>query len=58
MAGFWYATGAMLIAFAPPFPVVMIGLMLMGIGGGFYDTCLTGVISHVGALMILCVRIH
>ncbi|CEL55801.1 Bypass of stop codon protein 6 OS=Saccharomyces cerevisiae (strain ATCC 204508 / S288c) GN=BSC6 PE=1 SV=1 [Rhizoctonia solani AG-1 IB] len=46
MAGFWYATGAMLIAFAPPFPVVMIGLMLMGIGGGFYDTCLTGVISH------------
>ncbi|CAE6453919.1 unnamed protein product [Rhizoctonia solani] len=46
MAGFWYASGSLLIAFAPPFPTVIAGLVLMGLGGGFYDTCLTSVVSH------------
>ncbi|CUA69041.1 hypothetical protein RSOLAG22IIIB_08291 [Rhizoctonia solani] len=46
MAGFWYASGSLLIAFAPPFPAVIAGLVLMGLGGGFYDTCLTSVVSH------------
>ncbi|KAH7341369.1 hypothetical protein B0J17DRAFT_646256 [Rhizoctonia solani] len=46
MAGFWYASGSLLIAFAPPFPAVMAGLVLRGLGGGFYATCLTSVASH------------
>ncbi|CAE6406651.1 unnamed protein product [Rhizoctonia solani] len=46
MAGALYGGGALLISFAPPFPVVIIGLTLMGFGGGFYEACLTSVVSH------------
>ncbi|QRW18317.1 major facilitator superfamily transporter [Rhizoctonia solani] len=46
MAGILYGGGSLLISFAPPFPVVMVGLCLMGFGGGFYEACLTSVISH------------
>ncbi|KEP52042.1 MFS transporter [Rhizoctonia solani 123E] len=46
MAGVLYAGGALLISFAPPFPAVVVGLCLMGFGGGFYEACLTGVVSH------------
>ncbi|KAH7341363.1 major facilitator superfamily domain-containing protein [Rhizoctonia solani] len=46
MAGVLYGGGSLLISFAPPFPVVMVGLCLMGFGGGFYEACLTSVISH------------
>ncbi|CAE6363116.1 unnamed protein product [Rhizoctonia solani] len=53
MAGFWYAIGSLLLAFAPPFPVVIIGLVLMGLGGGFYDTCLTGVVSQFESTNIM-----
>ncbi|EUC56936.1 MFS transporter [Rhizoctonia solani AG-3 Rhs1AP] len=46
MAGILYGGGSLLISFAPPFPLVMVGLCLMGFGGGFYEACLTSVISH------------
>ncbi|KDN40756.1 hypothetical protein RSAG8_07931, partial [Rhizoctonia solani AG-8 WAC10335] len=46
MAGIFYGGGSLLISFAPPFPLVMVGLCLMGFGGGFYEACLTSVISH------------
>lgn len=46
MAGILYGGGSLLISFAPPFPIVMVGLCLMGFGGGFYEACLTSVISH------------
>ncbi|GAB1525154.1 major facilitator superfamily transporter [Rhizoctonia solani] len=46
MAGALHGGGALLISFAPPFPVVIIGLTLMGFGGGFYEACLTSVVSH------------
>ncbi|KDN38429.1 hypothetical protein RSAG8_09523, partial [Rhizoctonia solani AG-8 WAC10335] len=46
MDGALYAGGALLISFAPPFPVVVVGLCLMGFGGGFYEACLTSVVSH------------
>ncbi|CAE7060503.1 unnamed protein product [Rhizoctonia solani] len=46
MAGALYGGGALLISFAPPFPVVVVGLCLMGFGGGFYEACLTTVVSH------------
>lgn len=49
MAGVLYGGGALLISFAPPFPVVVVGLCLMGFGGGFYEACLTTVVSHVSA---------
>ncbi|CAE6424734.1 unnamed protein product [Rhizoctonia solani] len=55
MAGFWYAIGSLLIAFAPPFPAVMAGLVLMGLGGGFYDTCLTSVVSHFESTKLMSV---
>ncbi|KAF8599583.1 MFS general substrate transporter [Ceratobasidium sp. AG-I] len=45
-AGCLYASGSLLISFAPPFPAVMAGLVLMGLGGGFYEASLTSVISH------------
>ncbi|CAE6479580.1 unnamed protein product [Rhizoctonia solani] len=45
-AGVFYAGGALLISFAPPFPLVVVGLCLMGLGGGFYEACLTSVASH------------
>ncbi|KAJ3513496.1 hypothetical protein NLJ89_g2914 [Agrocybe chaxingu] len=45
-AGVLYAGGSLLIAFAPPFSLVMVGLALMGFGGGFYAACLTSVIAH------------
>lgn len=48
-AGFLYASGSLIISFAPPFPVVMAGLVLMGLGGGFYEASLTSVISHVSS---------
>jgi hypothetical protein len=50
MAGALYGGGALLISFAPPFPVVIIGLTLMGFGGGFYEACLTSVVSHVSII--------
>ncbi|CAE7226206.1 unnamed protein product [Rhizoctonia solani] len=46
MAGVLYGGGSLLISFAPPFPAVMVGLCLMGFGGGFYEACLTSIISH------------
>ncbi|KAG8732410.1 hypothetical protein FRC11_013868 [Ceratobasidium sp. 423] len=46
MAGALYGGGALLISFAPPFPVLIVGLCLMGFGGGFYEACLTSVVSH------------
>ncbi|KAH7341290.1 major facilitator superfamily domain-containing protein [Rhizoctonia solani] len=46
MAGVFYAGGALLISFAPPFPLVIVGLCIMGLGGGFYEACLTSVASH------------
>ncbi|KAG8690190.1 hypothetical protein FRC11_013253, partial [Ceratobasidium sp. 423] len=46
MAGILYGGGSLLISFAPPFPVVVAGLCLMGFGGGFYEACLTSVVSH------------
>ncbi|KAF8676878.1 Major Facilitator Superfamily [Rhizoctonia solani] len=46
MASALHGSGALLISFAPPFPVVVIGLTLMGFGGGFYEACLTSVVSH------------
>ncbi|CAE6465599.1 unnamed protein product [Rhizoctonia solani] len=52
MAGSLYAGGSLLISFAPPFPVVMAGLCLMGLGGGFYEACLTSVVSHVSMVSI------
>ncbi|KAJ3509778.1 hypothetical protein NLJ89_g5037 [Agrocybe chaxingu] len=45
-AGLLYAGGSLLIAFAPPFPLVMIGLIIMGFGGGFYEACLTSIVAH------------
>ena len=47
MAGILNGGGALLISFAPPFPLVVVGLCLMGFGAGFYEACLTSVISHV-----------
>ncbi|CAE6363149.1 unnamed protein product [Rhizoctonia solani] len=52
MAGTLYGGGSLLISFAPPFPAVMVGLCLMGFGGGFYEACLTSVISHVRSFII------
>ncbi|CAE6480685.1 unnamed protein product [Rhizoctonia solani] len=46
IAGILYAGGSLLISFAPPFPFVIAGLGLMGFGGGFYEACLTSVVSH------------
>ncbi|CEL55807.1 Bypass of stop codon protein 6 OS=Saccharomyces cerevisiae (strain ATCC 204508 / S288c) GN=BSC6 PE=1 SV=1 [Rhizoctonia solani AG-1 IB] len=46
IAGLLYAGGSLLISFAPPFPLVIAGLGLMGFGGGFYEACLTSVVSH------------
>ncbi|KAG9119805.1 hypothetical protein FRC07_004979 [Ceratobasidium sp. 392] len=46
LAGLLYASGSLLITFAPPFPAVVAGLVLMGLGGGFYEACLTSVVSH------------
>ncbi|KAJ1308036.1 hypothetical protein OPQ81_002105 [Rhizoctonia solani] len=46
MTGALYGGGALLISFAPPFPVVIVGLCLMGFGGGFDEACLTSVVSH------------
>ncbi|KAG9084111.1 hypothetical protein FS749_005499 [Ceratobasidium sp. UAMH 11750] len=46
LAGCLYASGSLLISFAPPFPAVVAGLVLMGLGGGFYEACLTSVVSH------------
>ncbi|KAL5634553.1 hypothetical protein ACGC1H_002561 [Rhizoctonia solani] len=46
IAGLLYAGGSLLISFAPPFPFVIAGLGLMGFGGGFYEACLTSVVSH------------
>ncbi|CAE6510912.1 unnamed protein product [Rhizoctonia solani] len=46
MAGILNGGGALLISFAPPFPLVAVGLCLMGFGAGFYEACLTSVISH------------
>ncbi|KAG8732409.1 hypothetical protein FRC11_013867 [Ceratobasidium sp. 423] len=46
MAGALNGGGALLISFAPPFPLVVVGLCLMGFGGGFYEACLTSVVSH------------
>ncbi|CAE6538525.1 unnamed protein product [Rhizoctonia solani] len=46
MAGALNGGGALLISFAPPFPLVIVGLCLMGFGGGFYEACLTSVVSH------------
>ncbi|CAE6538520.1 unnamed protein product [Rhizoctonia solani] len=46
MAGALYSSGALLMSFAPPFPVLIVGLCLMGFGGGFYEACLTSVVSH------------
>ncbi|CEL55880.1 Bypass of stop codon protein 6 OS=Saccharomyces cerevisiae (strain ATCC 204508 / S288c) GN=BSC6 PE=1 SV=1 [Rhizoctonia solani AG-1 IB] len=46
MAGALYGGGALLISFAPPFPAVVVGLTLMGFGRGFYEACLTSVVSH------------
>ncbi|CAE6455916.1 unnamed protein product [Rhizoctonia solani] len=46
MAAVLNGGGALLITFAPPFPFVVVGLCLMGFGGGFYEACLTSVISH------------
>ncbi|CUA69046.1 hypothetical protein RSOLAG22IIIB_08296 [Rhizoctonia solani] len=46
IAGLLYAGGSLLISFAPPFPLVIVGLGLMGFGGGFYEACLTSVVSH------------
>ncbi|KAJ3510942.1 hypothetical protein NLJ89_g4387 [Agrocybe chaxingu] len=45
-AGLLHAGGSLLIAFAPPFPLVMVGLTIMGLGNGFYEACLTSVIAH------------
>ncbi|CAE6506612.1 unnamed protein product [Rhizoctonia solani] len=53
MAGFWYASGSLLATFTPPFPAVMIGLVLMGLGGGLYDTSLTSVVSHFESTKLL-----
>ncbi|QRV90130.1 major facilitator superfamily transporter [Ceratobasidium sp. AG-Ba] len=46
LAGSLYAGGSLLISFTPPFPLVTVGLVLMGLGGGFYEACLTSVVSH------------
>ncbi|CAA7261253.1 unnamed protein product [Cyclocybe aegerita] len=46
IAGVFYAGGSLLIAFAPPFPLVMAGLAFIGIGGGFCDACLASVVAH------------
>ncbi|CAE7090806.1 unnamed protein product [Rhizoctonia solani] len=46
IAGLLYAGGSLLISFAPPFPLVITGLGLMGFGGGFYEASLTSVVSH------------
>ncbi|KAJ1308039.1 hypothetical protein OPQ81_002106 [Rhizoctonia solani] len=46
MAALLNGGGALLISFAPPFPLVIVGLCLMGFGAGFYEACLTSVISH------------
>ncbi|KAJ1307963.1 hypothetical protein OPQ81_002040 [Rhizoctonia solani] len=46
IAGLLYAAGSLLISLAPPFPLVIAGLGLMGFGGGFYEACLTSVVSH------------
>ncbi|QRW18318.1 major facilitator superfamily transporter [Rhizoctonia solani] len=46
IAGLLYAGGSLLISFAPPFPLVITGLGLMGFGGGFYEACLTSIVSH------------
>lgn len=46
LAGLLYAGGSLLISFSPPFPAVIAGLALMGFGGGFYEACLTSVVSH------------
>ncbi|KAL5634478.1 hypothetical protein ACGC1H_002512 [Rhizoctonia solani] len=46
MAAILNGGGALLISFAPPFPLVVVGLCLMGFGAGFYEACLTSVISH------------
>ncbi|ELU37324.1 MFS_1 domain-containing protein [Rhizoctonia solani AG-1 IA] len=51
MASALHGSGALLISFAPPFPVVVIGLTLMGFGGGFYEACLTSVVSHDNRFM-------
>ncbi|KAJ3515209.1 hypothetical protein NLJ89_g1911 [Agrocybe chaxingu] len=45
-AGVLYTFGCLLIAFAPPFPLVMVGLTSMGFGNGFYEACLTSVVAH------------
>ncbi|CAA7261252.1 unnamed protein product [Cyclocybe aegerita] len=45
-AGVLYAGGSLLIAFAPPFPLVMVALTVMGFGNGFYEACLTSVVAH------------
>ncbi|CAA7261270.1 unnamed protein product [Cyclocybe aegerita] len=46
IAGVCYGGGSLLIAFAPPFPLVIVGLTLAGLGGGFCDASLTSVVAH------------
>ncbi|KAG8738969.1 hypothetical protein FRC10_006301 [Ceratobasidium sp. 414] len=49
IAGCCYAAGSLLISFAPPFPAVTAGLVLMGLGAGAYEACMSSVISHTYA---------
>ncbi|KAG8692864.1 hypothetical protein FRC09_010896 [Ceratobasidium sp. 395] len=53
LAGCLYASGSLLITFAPPFPAVVAGLVLMGLGGGFYEACLTSVVSYVSFFEVM-----
>ncbi|QRV90112.1 major facilitator superfamily transporter [Ceratobasidium sp. AG-Ba] len=47
IGGCCYGGGSLLISFAPPFPAVAGGLVLMGLGGGAYEACMSSVISHL-----------
>lgn len=40
------AGGCLALSFAPPFPVFILALVLLGFGCGQYDASLTTVISH------------
>lgn len=49
------SAGCLIISFAPPYPVFVIGLSLLGGGSGTFDSNLTTVVSHHGSPLVMSI---
>lgn len=53
VAGGFMTSGCLILAVAPPYPIFVSSLALLGFGSGLYDAALTTVVSYVLLVLLL-----